>query len=112
MLKNFVGYLPQTTNLINDTLINNICFFRDNDRYYDQSKIDYLVKMLDLDDLVKGLPNGLDTIIKEQGQILSGGQRQKIALARALYKDTPILIFDESTSSLDSVSELKFIECN
>ena len=110
LLKNFVGYLPQTTNLINDTLINNICFFRDNDRYYDQSKIDYLVKMLDLDDLVKGLPNGLDTIIKEQGQILSGGQRQKIALARALYKDTPILIFDESTSSLDSVSELKFIE--
>ena len=78
MLKNFVGYLPQTTNLINDTLINNICFFRDNDRYYDQSKIDYLVKMLDLDDLVKGLPNGLDTIIKEQGQILSGGQRQKL----------------------------------
>ena len=65
--------------------------------------------MLDLM-ICKGFTKWLDTIIKEQGQILSGGQRQKIALARALYKDTPILIFDESTSSLDSVSELKFIE--
>ena len=52
----------------------------------------------------------MDTIIKEQGQILSGGQRQKIALARALYVETPILIFDESTSSIDDISELKFIE--
>ncbi len=110
LLKNFVGYLPQTTNLINDTLINNICFFKENNKHYDKEKIDYLVKILDLGDLIDKLPNGLNTNIKEQGQILSGGQRQKIALARALYVETPILIFDESTSSIDSDSELKLIE--
>ena len=94
MLKNFVGYLPQTTSLINDTLLNNILFYEDQNKNYDQSKIEYLVKILDLNDLINDLPKGLHTNIKEQGQILSGGQRQKIALARALYKDTPILIFD------------------
>ncbi len=110
LLKNFVGYLPQTTSLINDTLLNNILFYEDQNKNYDQSKIEYLVKILDLNDLINDLPKGLHTNIKEQGQILSGGQRQKIALARALYKDTPILIFDESTSSLDVDSELKLIE--
>ena len=69
-----------------------------------------MVKILDLSELINNLPNGLNTNIKEQGQILSGGQRQKIALARALYVETPILIFDESTSSIDDVSELKLIE--
>ena len=110
LLKNFVGYLPQTTNLINDTLINNICFFKENSKYYDKEKINYLVETLDLSELINNLPNGLNTNIKEQGQILSGGQRQKIALARALYVETPILIFDESTSSIDDISELKLIE--
>ena len=69
-----------------------------------------MVETLDLSELINNLPNGLNTNIKEQGQILSGGQRQKIALARALYVETPILIFDESTSSIDDISELKLIE--
>ena len=60
--------------------------------------------------IIDNLPHGLNTAIQEQGQIFSGGQRQKIALARALYRDTPILIFDESTSSLDEESEKQLIE--
>lgn len=109
LLKNLVGYLPQTTNLINDTLLNNICFLSQSTDQYDQEKINYLIKILDLENLINSLPQGLNTIIKEQGQILSGGQRQKIALARALYKDKPILIFDESTSSLDTETEFKLM---
>lgn len=110
LLKNLVGYLPQTTNLINDTLLNNICFSDLNNGAYDKKRIDHLIDILELNDLIKSLPEGLSTNIKEQGQLLSGGQRQKIALARALYRDKPILIFDESTSSLDYKSEEKLMD--
>ena len=68
-----------------------------------------MVETLDLSELINNLPNGLNTNIKEQPNIIRG-QRQKIALARALYVETPILIFDESTSSIDDISELKLIE--
>jgi subfamily B ATP-binding cassette protein MsbA len=57
------------------------------------------------DDIVRSLPDGLDTVIGERGLKLSGGQRQRVSLARAILKDAPILLFDEATSSLDSESE-------
>ena len=110
LLNNLVGYLPQTTNLTNDTLLNNISFFDEKEDQINHKKIDEIITTLNMEDLISSLPHGLNTKIQEQGQIFSGGQRQKIALARALYRETPILIFDESTSSLDSDSEKKLLD--
>ena len=58
-----------------------------------------------LDDFVRALPDGLDTLVGERGAQLSGGQRQRVAIARAFLKDAPILILDEATSHLDTVNE-------
>ena len=110
LLNNLVGYLPQTTNLTNDTLLNNISFFDENEEQINHKKISEIISTLDMKELISSLPLGLNTKIQEQGQIFSGGQRQKIALARALYRETPILIFDESTSSLDFEAEKKLLE--
>jgi ABC-type multidrug transport system fused ATPase/permease subunit len=58
-----------------------------------------------LDDFVRSLPDGLDTLVGERGAQLSGGQRQRVAIARAFLKDAPVLILDEATSHLDAVNE-------
>ena len=110
MLSHLVGYLPQTTNLINDTLLNNICFYNNKESEFNHKKIDEIISTLEMKNMIDSLPQGLNSQIHEQGQIFSGGQRQKIALARMLYRDAPILVFDESTSSLDINSEKKLLE--
>lgn len=109
LLPSLVSYVPQMTNLFNDTIINNICF-GDNNIEERNQKIEKIVDFLNLQPMLDKMPGGLNTIIKEQGQILSGGQRQKIALARTLYMGRKIIIFDESTSYLDKDNEIDFME--
>ena len=108
-LKYKVGYVPQITNLIDDTILNNICFGI-NSNEINKVKLNNIIEKINLEPLINSLPKGLDTFIGEQGLTLSGGQRQRIALARTLYLEPEIIIFDESTSSLDSKSEKEFIE--
>jgi subfamily B ATP-binding cassette protein MsbA len=62
-------------------------------------------KVAHCDEIVRGLPDGLDTVVGERGLKLSGGQRQRVSIARAVLADAPILLLDEATSSLDSESE-------
>ena len=67
------------------------------------------IKQAQLEKFVLSLRNGIDTMIGEQGQRLSGGQRQRIGIARSIYKGSEILIFDESTNSLDKETEQSFL---
>ena len=109
ILQKITGHVSQHVNLIDDKIINNICFGVPKNKI-DFQKVNQLTQELNLEDLINSLPQKLESNIGEQGLKLSGGQRQKISLARTLYLDPKIIIFDESTSSLDMKSENDFME--
>jgi subfamily B ATP-binding cassette protein MsbA len=101
-LRKQISIVSQEVVLFNDTIRNNIC--------YGMTDVTdpQLQKALDaayVHDFVAALPEGIDTVIGERGSRLSGGQRQRLSIARALLKDSPILILDEATSALDTESE-------
>ena len=97
-----MAIVTQDTILFNDTVLNNIAYGSHDKK--EQQIID-AARAAFAHDFIEHLPQGYQTIIGEQGARLSGGQRQKIAIARAILKGAPILILDEATSSLDSRSE-------
>ena len=103
-----IGYVGQSIFLIDDTLKNNVTF-RDF-KSFNEEKFNKAIELSNVNDFLKDLPNGVDTIVGERGLKLSGGQRQRIAIARALYQDKSILFFDEATVSLDGISENYIIE--
>jgi ABC-type bacteriocin/lantibiotic exporter with double-glycine peptidase domain len=99
-----IGYIYQSTFLMNDTVENNISFnSKKDDLHY--KKISKIIKLIKLNSLINKLPKGLNTIVGDDGAKLSGGQIQRIGIARALYFDRKLLICDEITNSLDNVSE-------
>ncbi len=99
-----IGYIPQSIFLMDDTIERNIAFgILDNQ--INQERLNRAIESAQLTELVKQLPDGLQTFIGENGVRLSGGQRQRIGIARALYHESEILILDEATSALDSETE-------
>ena len=97
-----IGVVPQDTVLFNESIGYNIAYGRPG---ASQEEIQQAVRLAHLDDFIQRLPRGLDTVVGERGLKVSGGEKQRIAIARMLLKDPPILVFDEATSSLDSGSE-------
>ena len=100
-----IGYMPQKNFLLDDTVENNIIFFDQLDKVF----FDKVIKQCQLEKLINNLENGSKTLIGENGARLSGGQLQRISLARTLYKNPEILILDEATTSLDSDNEKKIL---
>jgi len=99
-----IGYVPQSIYLTNDTLRRNIAFGLP-DRDIVEEKVHDALRRAQLEEFVGGLPFGLSTVLGERGITISGGEKQRIAIARALYRDPELLIFDEATSALDSPTE-------
>ena len=107
--QNKIGYVPQDIYLIDDTIEKNIAFGILEEKI-DKNKIKNSLKMSQLSKYVNSLENGVKTIVGENGAQLSGGQIQRIGIARAVYNDPDILVFDEPSSSLDEETEINFIK--
>jgi subfamily B ATP-binding cassette protein MsbA len=101
-LRGSIGMVTQDAVLFNDSVKNNIRYGKID---ASEKEIKEAIGKSHLESLVDKMPEGLDTVIGEKGGRISGGERQRIAIARALLKNAPILILDEATSSLDAESE-------
>lgn len=106
-LRRAIGVVPQDTVLFNTSIFENIRYGR-----IDASDDDVheAIRLAHLDGFVQQLPQGVDTLVGERGLKLSGGEKQRVAIARTLLKRPPIIVFDEATSSLDSKSEQSILE--
>jgi ATP-binding cassette subfamily B protein len=101
-LRQAIGIVPQDTVLFNDTVAYNIAYGRPG---ASQADIESAAKSAQIHDFIVSLPDGYQTMVGERGLKLSGGEKQRVAIARTLLKNPSLLIFDEATSALDSETE-------
>lgn len=106
-LRDVIGVVPQDTVLFNMSIGDNILYGRVDASDEDVAQA---VRMAHLNTFIDSLPKGLDTMVGERGLKLSGGEKQRVAIARTILKRPPILVFDEATSSLDSKSERSILQ--
>jgi len=101
-LRKAIGVIPQDCVLFNDTLGYNVRYGKE---HATDVQVDQAIRMAAVDSIVKQLPQGLDTKVGERGLKLSGGEKQRVAIARTALKESRVLLCDEATSALDSASE-------
>ncbi len=104
-----VGYVPQSIYLLDDTIRRNIALGIE-DKDIDEEALAKAIRLAQLGRFIDRQPEGLDTVVGESGVRISGGERQRIGIARALYHDPAILILDEATSALDNTTERAVIQ--
>ncbi len=102
-LRRLLGVVTQETILFNDTVRNNIAYGLDG---VPMEKVIAAAKAANAHEFIMDMPQGYDTVIGDRGVKVSGGERQRLAIARAILRDPPILVFDEATSALDTESEM------
>jgi ATP-binding cassette subfamily B protein len=101
-LRAAIGVVPQDTVLFNDTIYYNIAYGRPD---ASRAEVEQAARLARIHDFVMGLPQGYDSTVGERGLKLSGGEKQRVAIARTILKDPRILLFDEATSALDTRTE-------
>jgi len=106
-LRNALGVVPQDTVMFNDTIRYNLAYANPD---ADDERVAEAARRANLSDFIAQLPQGYDTVVGERGLKLSGGEKQRMAIARVVLKDPPIIVFDEATSSLDTRSEQAILE--
>jgi ATP-binding cassette subfamily B protein len=102
-LRRAIGVVPQDTVLFNDTIAVNIAYGRPGAT---QEEVERAAKVAQIHDFIGTLPEGYGTVVGERGLKLSGGEKQRVAIARVMLKDPPILVLDEATSALDTRTEM------
>ena len=108
-MKNFVGYVPQDTYLMDESITKNIALGIDEESI-DNVKIDDALKKAKIFGFVKKLPQGKNSSCGDDGISISGGQKQRLGIARALYRNPDLIILDEATSSLDAKTESEIFD--
>tara|TARA_B100000676_G_scaffold293780_1_gene330946 strand:- start:4718 stop:6478 length:1761 start_codon:yes stop_codon:yes gene_type:complete len=106
-LRNAIGIVPQDTVLFNDTVFYNIAYGRID---ADQNEVERAARLARIHNFIEGLPDGYDAMVGERGLKLSGGEKQRVAIARTILKNPSILVFDEATSALDTHTEREIQE--
>ena len=108
-IQNLIGYVPQTVSIFDESVQFNVCLSDDlTDEKF--QKFQKVLEIVDMDTLVDSLPNNHNELVGENGSRFSGGQNQRLGIARAIYKNPKILILDEATSALDLETEKKIIQ--
>jgi ABC-type bacteriocin/lantibiotic exporter with double-glycine peptidase domain len=103
-ISNSIGYVPQKVSILNNTILFNITL-ENQIQKIDLNRVYKILKIVYLSDFVKKFSNGINAILKENGSNISGGQIQRIGIARALYRNPYLLILDEATNALDDNTE-------
>lgn len=103
-----VGYVPQDIYLLDDTIRRNVAYGLEDEKI-DDKRVWEVLKLAKLDDFIAASPEGIDAFVGERGVRISGGQKQRLGIARALYMDPKLLVFDEPTSALDVETETEII---
>jgi len=106
-IREYTAYVPQEPWLFRGTVYENIAFGNQN---ANKEEIIFAAKMAGADEFIQALEFNYDTVLYDDGKSLSSGQKQRIAIARALIKDAPILLFDEITSALDKETEMNILQ--
>jgi ATP-binding cassette subfamily B protein len=105
-LRQHISFVPQDPQMLHRTIAENICYGLEGVEQPDMDLVREVGRAAHVEEFVRRLPDGYDTVVGERGLKLSGGQRQRVAIAQAMAKAAPILILDEATSALDSESEV------